>query len=58
MNQRVHYEWYRRWLQQPARMQPGTRMPSIFPDGHSTLTSVLGGAPDAQAAALWEFLAR
>jgi mono/diheme cytochrome c family protein len=57
MNQRVRYEWYRRWLEQPQRYQPGTRMPTVFPDGKSLLTSVLGGSADAQAEALWAYLA-
>src|SRR5262249_9838475 len=35
MSQRVRYPWYRRWLEQPQRMQPGTRMPTVFPDGKS-----------------------
>lgn len=58
MSRRVHYDWYRRWLQQPSRMQPGTRMPSVFPDGHSTLTTVLDGSANAQAAALWEYVSQ
>ncbi len=56
MNQRVRYDWYRRWLEQPQRLQPGTRMPTVFPDGKSLLTSVLGGAADAQAEAMWSYL--
>jgi hypothetical protein len=55
-NQRVRHEWYRRWLEQPQRMQPGTRMPMIFPDGKSTLPTVLGGNADAQADAIWAYL--
>jgi hypothetical protein len=37
-------------------MQPGTRMPTIFPDGRSTLDDVLGGQADTQAAAMWTYL--
>jgi mono/diheme cytochrome c family protein len=55
-NQRVRYEWFRRWLEQAQRMQPGTRMPVVFPDGKSTNDSVLGGNADAQAEAIWTYL--
>jgi mono/diheme cytochrome c family protein len=56
MSQRVQYDWYRRWLEQALRMQPGTRMPTIFPDGKSTSDKVLGGSADAQADAMWAYL--
>lgn len=56
MNQRVRYDWYRRWLEHAQRMQPGTHMPTYFPDGKSLLADVLGGSPDAQAEAMWAYL--
>jgi cbb3-type cytochrome oxidase cytochrome c subunit/cytochrome c2 len=56
MDQRVRYEWYRRWLEQPQRLQPGTRMPTVFNEGKSTLATVLGGSADAQADAMWAYL--
>jgi mono/diheme cytochrome c family protein len=56
MNQRVRYEWYLRWLEQPQRIQPGTRMPSVFMDGKSLLDKVLDGSADAQAEAMWAYL--
>ena len=46
MNQRVRYEWYLRWLEQPQRMQPGTRMPQVFTDGKSPPPTVLMGDGD------------
>jgi mono/diheme cytochrome c family protein len=55
-NQRVRYEWFRRWLEQAQRMQPGTRMPTVFPDGKSVNDTVLGGRADAQAEAIWAYL--
>jgi hypothetical protein len=57
MNQRVRYEWYGRWLEQPQRVSPGTRMPMVFPDGKSLLPSVLNGSAAAQAEAMWAYLA-
>jgi cbb3-type cytochrome oxidase cytochrome c subunit len=56
INQRVRYDWYERWLHQPLRMAPGTRMPQAFIDDKSTLTTVLGGNADAQAEAMWAYL--
>jgi mono/diheme cytochrome c family protein len=56
MNQRVRYDWYRRWLEQPQRLSPGTRMPSVFTNGKSLVESILAGSGDAQAEAMWAYL--
>jgi mono/diheme cytochrome c family protein len=56
MNQRVRFEWYGRWLSEAQRMQPGTRMPTVFPEGKSPLDSVLNGDAKAQAEAVWAYL--
>lgn len=56
INQRVRFDWYERWLHQPLRMAPGTRMPQAFVDGKSTLSTVLNGDPKGQAEALWTYL--
>jgi mono/diheme cytochrome c family protein len=56
MTQRVRYEWYLRWLEQPQRLAPGTRMPTVFAEGRSPLKEILGGRAEAQAEALWGYL--
>ncbi|HEV3443216.1 MAG TPA: hypothetical protein VG099_01170, partial [Gemmataceae bacterium] len=56
MYQRVRHDWYRSWLEQAQRMQPGTRMPTIFAEGKSLLPKILGGNADAQAEAIWAYL--
>ena len=56
MNQRVRYEWYLRWMEQPQRMQPGTRMPQVFLDGKSLVPTVLNADAAAQADAIWGYL--
>ena len=56
IDQRVRYDWYERWLHQPLRMAPGTRMPQAFVDNKSTLSTVLNGNPHAQAEAMWAYL--
>jgi cbb3-type cytochrome oxidase cytochrome c subunit len=55
-NQRVRYEWFERWLSQPLRMAPGTRMPQAFIDGKSTLKTMFDGDPHKQADAMWAYL--
>src|SRR5262249_50805855 len=56
MNQRVRYDWYLRWLSEAQRMQPGTRMPTVFLDGKTQLGNVLDGKADSQADAMWAYL--
>lgn len=56
INQRVRYDWYERWLHQPLRMAPGTRMPQAFVDDKSTLATVFNGDPRQQAEAMWAYL--
>jgi len=56
INQRVRFDWYERWLHQPLRMAPGTRMPQAFVDNKSTLATVLNGDPKRQAEAMWAYL--
>ncbi len=56
MNQRVRFDWYRRWLDDPQRMQPGTRMPTVFQNGTTAIKTVLDGRGTAQSDAIWEYL--
>lgn len=55
MNERVRFDWYQRWMENAQRIQPGTRMPTVFPDGKSQLTQVLKGHADAQSEAMWAY---
>ena len=48
--------WYLRWLEQPQRIQPGTRMPSIFTEGILAVTKVYDGHGAQQADAMWGYL--
>ncbi|MGE5191176.1 MAG: DUF6797 domain-containing protein [Deltaproteobacteria bacterium] len=54
--ERVTYDWYVRWMTDPQRVQPGTRMPTVFFGGRSTYTHILDGFPDRQRLALWQYL--
>jgi mono/diheme cytochrome c family protein len=54
--ERVTYDWYVRWMTDPQRLQPGTRMPTVFFGGKSTYAHILDGIPDRQRLALWQYL--
>ncbi len=54
-NQRVRYDWYSRWMHQPQRLIPGTKMPSAFIDGKALLTTYYQGDGDKQIEALWAY---
>jgi mono/diheme cytochrome c family protein len=54
---RVRRDWFDRWLEDPARIHPGTPMPQIFKKGEAaTLRSVLDGDAVRQREALWAYL--
>lgn len=53
---RVHAQWFREFLLDPAALKPRTRMPTFFPDGKSQNKSLLDGDVDRQIAALWSYL--
>src|SRR5205809_2501574 len=55
---RIRREWFDRYLEGPARIHPGTPMPSIFAKGKpATLATVLDGDSTKQKDALWSYLA-
>jgi cbb3-type cytochrome oxidase cytochrome c subunit len=56
-SRRVRYDWFARWMHNPQRLAPGTRMPQNFNDGKSVLPAVYGGDGDRQIDALWSYLA-
>jgi hypothetical protein len=57
MTQRLRRDWFDPYLRSPLDYRPGTRMPTPFPDGRSTLPMVLDGSVDAQTDAIWRYLA-
>jgi mono/diheme cytochrome c family protein len=54
--QRLNEDWFRRFLVDPNRFHPGTRMPSFWPEGRSLLPKLLDGNTARQHAALWAYL--
>ncbi len=45
-HRRLRYEWFHQWLQEPQKMQPGTKMPQWFPGGRSAFTQEMGYGDD------------
>jgi mono/diheme cytochrome c family protein len=57
MTGRVNRNWFHQYLLEPQKLRPGTRMPTAWPEGVSTLPDILGGDPARQIEAIWVFLA-
>ncbi len=63
---RLRQEWVRRWLLDPSAIQPGTKMPGLFPEGHSAfvdygdlraeLEAKYGITSEEQIAAMLDYL--
>jgi cytochrome c2 len=53
---RLRYEYFQRWLDDPTRVTPGTKMPKYTSDGKSPLGQHLNGDARKQFDALWEYL--
>jgi mono/diheme cytochrome c family protein len=50
---RLNPNWVIKWLQDPQKVQPGTKMPSFFPGGPD---NILGGKDDRQIEALRDYV--
>lgn len=57
LDQRLNPEWFRSYLLNPPSYRPGTLMPSLWPEGKSTIPAILNGNTEKQIAAIWEFIA-
>ena len=58
MPQRLHREWFQRYLLTPAVLRPGTRMPQFWPEGKSVRQDIMNGHTDQQIEAIWQYLSR
>ncbi len=57
MTRRLRRDWFRHYLANPQEYRPGTRMPTPFANGQSTLPDILGGSVGVQTRAIWDYLA-
>lgn len=53
---RLKPEWIVEWLADPGKIQPGTRMPTYFPDGQSPLPDLLDGDARRQMMSIRDYL--
>jgi cytochrome c551/c552/glucose/arabinose dehydrogenase len=53
---RIRYSWFRMWVIDPQALVPGTKMPTFFPGGATTLPGRHGLEGEAQIHALYDYL--
>ncbi|MCA9099246.1 MAG: hypothetical protein KDA36_12710, partial [Planctomycetaceae bacterium] len=56
MTRRIRPEWFVRYLYDPAKYRPGTRMPTGFPNGQAVVKDIYDGHPNQQISAVWTYL--
>lgn len=56
LDERLRPEWFHEYLLNPNEYRPRTLMPSLWPEGKSTVPGVLGGETEQQIAAIWAFI--
>jgi len=56
MTRRLRRDWFHRYLLDPQKYRPGTRMPSAWPNNRSVVPQILGGDPAVQIEAIWDYL--
>ncbi len=52
--QRLKPDWIREWMEDPQTIQPGTKMPSYYPDSYPD--DILDGDPDKQIQVITDYL--
>jgi mono/diheme cytochrome c family protein len=57
-SERLRYDWWNRYIHNPARFKPGTRMSGFFlsREGTAQNKDILQGDPQSQSDALWAYL--
>lgn len=56
--ERLKVGWVVEWLRDPQAVQPGTMMPTFFPEGQTPLPDVLGGDAQKQIEVIRDYLFR
>ncbi|MFN0053153.1 MAG: family 16 glycoside hydrolase [Planctomycetales bacterium] len=56
MTRRIREDWFLRYMLDPQAYRPGTRMPTGFANGRSSVRDGYEGDPTRQLAAIWAFL--
>lgn len=56
MHERLRPGWFRELMLEPAKYQPGTRMPQFWLPGERIMPQIEGGDPRRQIDAVWNYL--
>ena len=56
MPERLHRDWFHRYMRAPGDYRPGTKMPAAWPRGRSLFPQVLDGDANRQIDAIWRYL--
>ena len=57
--ERLRKDYYHRWVHNPIRLDPNTKMPAFErEDGKTTITTVYDGDARKQFEAIWQYLLR
>ncbi|HTU20266.1 MAG TPA: c-type cytochrome [Gemmataceae bacterium] len=56
MPKRLHHDWFYRYLLDPQKLRPGTRMPTAWTNGMTVLPDVLDGSTAQQIESIWLYL--
>lgn len=54
--ERLNSAWFRRYLLDPQKLRPGTRMPPFWPAGVAANQTILDGNTEKQITAIWSYL--
>ncbi|MFO0969819.1 MAG: hypothetical protein U0793_30045, partial [Gemmataceae bacterium] len=53
---RIRHAYYQRWMLDPPRLDPLTRMPKLAPDGKSTPLPLFDGDAARQFDTIWHYM--
>jgi mono/diheme cytochrome c family protein len=56
MPRRLQHDWFYRYLLDPQKLRPGTRMPTAWTNGRTVLDDVLDGSTAQQIESIWVYL--
>jgi len=56
MTGRIREDWFLRYLIDPVKYRPGTRMPTGFPNGQAVNRDLYHGDPNMQVTSIWTYL--
>ncbi len=56
MPKRLKHDWFYRYLLDPQKLRPGTRMPTAWTNGMTVLPDILDGSTAQQIESIWVYL--